>query len=344
MKDWTDSALPRAKAEDDALRAEERFRSAQRMETLARLAGGAAHDFNNVLAAILGHATLAEKAESDAARTLALDEIQRAAERGAYLTRQLLRFARLPEERTASTDLNEAISGTERLLRPLLTSGIQVDLDLDPLVPEVGISPRGVEQVIMNLVVNARDAMRSTGTLTIRTEASSDAGPVLTVQDTGSGIDEATLGRIFEPLFTTKSEEQGTGLGLSTVRSIVEESGGRIDVASAVGVGTTFRVLLPRKSCAHHSVTASRARHREDSSSGIHVGRSATEARAASDVGTPQAVSSGPRFLPTVRDMRTSHWSRFSSSDRGRAEFGRARYSRKTLRNGSHPNASMSCT
>ncbi len=244
MDDWMASAVPRAKAEDDALRAEERYRSAQRMETLARIAGGAAHDFNNVLSAILGYAEIAGRARSDEARVHALKEIRRAAERGADLTHQLLNFARLPHDARGTADVNEAVSSTERLLRPLLPSTIRVELELDPDVPPVGIAPRGMEQVVMNLVINARDAMPTAGTLTIRTETRGDEGAVLIVKDTGSGIEKATLARIFEPLFTTKPAEEGTGLGLSTVRDIVEEGGGRIEVESEVDVGTTFTVFL----------------------------------------------------------------------------------------------------
>jgi signal transduction histidine kinase len=241
-------------------RAEEGLRQSQKMEAIGQLAGGVAHDFNNILTAILGYGNLlAARVESDPSAREEVGEILKAAERAAALTRQLLAFGRRQVLEPVVLPLNELVTNLENMLARLIGEDVVLLTGLDPSVGNVRADRGQLEQVLVNLVVNARDAMPAGGRLRIETavaaldEASAArhglprAGryAVLAVHDTGKGIDEATAKRIFEPFFTTKEKGKGTGLGLSTVHGIVHQSGGGIAVSSEPGTGTTFRVYLP---------------------------------------------------------------------------------------------------
>ncbi len=225
---------------------------AQKMESVGRLAGGVAHDFNNILQAILAHADVALAGLGTGSPPEEhLREIRTAAERGANLTRQLLAFSRREEIHPKILDLNELTAGMLKMLRRVIGEHIEIAFQpgVEPLVVEA--DPGQLEQVLLNLAVNARDAMPDGGRLVIATSIeppSTAGGPrraVLRVTDTGCGMDEATRQRIFEPFFTTKERGQGTGLGLATVYGIVKRHHGSIDVESEPGRGTTFTVRLP---------------------------------------------------------------------------------------------------
>lgn len=222
------------------------FQHAQRMEGLGRLAGGIAHDFNNLLTAIIGYANLAasELPQESAVRT-DLASILDAAGRAADLTRQLLAFARRQPVEPKLVDLTEKISSMDRLLRRVLETGdLVIDMPGGPL--PVMIDPAQLEQVIMNLTVNARDAMPGGGRLTLRAFADPARDlVVLEVEDTGTGMDEATQALIFEPFFTTKAPGEGTGLGLPMCYGVIRQAGGTITVKSQPDQGTTFRIELP---------------------------------------------------------------------------------------------------
>jgi PAS domain S-box-containing protein len=250
----------RHQAEEALRRSEEQLRHAQKMEAVGRLAGGIAHDFNNLLMAIGGHAQLLlRRADDDDPRRASLEEIRRATDRAAALTRQLLAFSRRQVLAPRVMELGQAVLEMERMLERLLGPGVELALHLDPGTPRVLADPSQVEQVVMNLVVNAHHAMPGGGTIRVSTgTAVLGEGDVrrhpflrpgryaeLTVSDSGVGMDEATLERIFEPFFTTREEGKGTGLGLSTVYGIVKQSGGYVLAESAPGAGSTFRVYLP---------------------------------------------------------------------------------------------------
>ncbi len=240
---------------------EDQLRQAQKMEAIGQLAGGVAHDFNNLLSVILTcSAILAEElGPHDPARTDVL-EIQRAGERAAALTKQLLTFSRHQILRPRVLALSQVVIGMEKMLRRLLGASVGLTLLAPSSGGHVRADPGQIEQVIMNLVVNARDAMPSGGQIVIDlatddvTEQSRAHRPEippgryvrLCVSDTGTGMDDATRKRIFEPFFTTKGQGKGTGLGLSTVFGIVAQSGGHLRVESELGVGTTFELYLPR--------------------------------------------------------------------------------------------------
>jgi len=246
----------------DRTRLEEQLRQAQKMEAVARLAGGVAHDFNNLLAAITINADLAMAAPATDPDTVrdALTDIKRAAQGGAGVTRQLLALGRRQIVAPRSVDLNGLIADAERLLRKVLAEDIELVIRPAPDLGTVVADPTQIEQILMNLAVNARDAMPDGGRLTIETaNADLDAeyagahGAVrpgryvmLVVGDTGTGMDRETQARIFEPFFTTKGPGQGTGLGLASVHGIVQQFGGHIWVYSEPGLGTTFKVYLPR--------------------------------------------------------------------------------------------------
>jgi PAS domain S-box-containing protein len=230
---------------------------AQKMEAIGRMAGGIAHDFNNILAAILVNSDwiATELRESHPLYEDAVG-ISTAAQRGAALTRQLLTFSRKQPQELRRVELNAVISDTDRLLRRLLGEDVRLKCSLDPTLGPIMADPSQMEQVLLNLAINARDAMPMGGELRVvsRNVELADprhglaAGPYVTVSvsDTGCGMDAATQSRIFEPFFTTKEPGKGTGLGLSTVFGIVRQSGGAVVVESEPGRGSTFTVYLPR--------------------------------------------------------------------------------------------------
>lgn len=223
---------------------ERRLMESHRLEAVGRLAGGVAHDFNNLITAIGGYAGLAlADMPPDDPRRADLLEIQRASSRAAELTRQLLTFARRQVVLPRRVDLRSVVDNTAPMLRQLIgdSAGLVVQRHAEP-VP-VLVDPAQVEQALVNLVVNARDATPHGGMVTIATTMV-DGRPMLSVQDDGCGIPADALPHIFEPFFTTKAPGQGTGLGLATVYGIVEQAGGRIDVDSAVGTGTRFRITF----------------------------------------------------------------------------------------------------
>ncbi|MBL8960429.1 MAG: PAS domain S-box protein, partial [Gemmatimonadetes bacterium] len=236
---------------------EAQLQQSQKMEAIGRLAGGVAHDFNNLLTAIIGYSQIAAiRPGVPAPALLDLKEITSAAHRAAALTRQLLAFSRRQVLEPRVLNLNAVVTGIEVLLRRLIGEDITFTIDLATNVAAVLADPSQLEQVVLNLAVNARDAMPDGGSLVVRTRMAdapdkplstpgSDAGPfvVLEVADTGTGMDEETRLHVFEPFYTTK--ELGTGLGLSTVYGIVQQSGGSIAVDSEPGRGTTFSVYLP---------------------------------------------------------------------------------------------------
>jgi two-component system, cell cycle sensor histidine kinase and response regulator CckA len=241
--------------------AEEALRQAQKMEAIGRLAGGVAHDFNNLLMVIRGQAALSlNTAGAGSALRRELREIVKAAERASTLTRKLLAFGRRQVLQPRVLDLNALVTQVAEILPPVLGADIKVSLDLEPRLWRVRADSAQLEQVIMNLVFNARDAMPGGGDLTIQTancdldaawsrnHPGSQAGPhvMLAVRDTGHGMDEETQSHLFEPFFTTKDTSKGTGLGLATVYGTVNQSGGSIAVSSSVGLGTTIQIYLPR--------------------------------------------------------------------------------------------------
>jgi len=240
---------------------EEMFRQAQKMEAVGQLAGGVAHDFNNLLGVILGYSELLlERAGLNDLQRKDIEEIQNAGVRAALLTRQLLAFSRKEVLQPKVLDLNSVVTGAEKLLHRLIGEDIEVVVVLDPALERVKADPGQLEQIIMNLAVNARDAMPAGGKITIETSnveldetysaehPSTRAGPhvMLAVTDTGCGMDEKTKAHIFEPFFTTKELGKGTGLGLSTVYGIVKQSGGSVWVYTEPEIGTTFKIYLPR--------------------------------------------------------------------------------------------------
>ncbi len=236
---------------------EEQLRQSQKLEAIGRLAGGVAHDFNNMLTAIGGYTALAlEHAETGSTLRGDLDEIRKATDRAALLTRQLLAFSRKQVLMPELLNLNGVVLELESMLRPLIGEDVALTTQLDPALGPIEADPGQLHQVVMNLVVNARDAMPSGGAITIETansdvEENDDAIEpgryvTLTVRDTGQGIDEPTLRQIFEPFFTTKDAGKGTGLGLATVYGIVKQSGGYVAVDSELGVGSAFTIYLRR--------------------------------------------------------------------------------------------------
>ena len=245
------SARLRAEAERRAL--EDQLRQAQKMESIGRLAGGIAHDFNNLLSVMLGHGhLLSSQLDKADPRHRHANAVISAADRAAALTRQLLAFSRKQVLQPTRLELNAVVAGMEKILQQLLRENVELHLILEPDLPTIEADVTQVEQIIMNLAVNAADAMPDGGELTIETSVAvatttDTEEPVvaLRVRDTGTGMTEEVAAHIFEPFFTTKDVGEGTGLGLATVYGIVMQSHGSIEVASAVGEGTTFAIHFP---------------------------------------------------------------------------------------------------
>ncbi|WP_167496555.1 transporter substrate-binding domain-containing protein [Desulfopila sp. IMCC35006] len=245
----------------DRIALEGQLRQAQKMESIGRLAGGVAHDFNNMLSVILGHSELAlETLDPRQPLFGNLQNIRKAAQRSADLTQQLLAFARKQTVAPRVLDLNETVAGMLKMLQPLIGENIALAWLPEKEVGAVNMDPSQIDQILVNLCVNARDAIEGSGKVTIETgtaaldadfrarHADSGAGDYLflTVKDTGCGMDQQTISHLFEPFFTTKTKDKGTGLGLATVYGIVKQNKGHIDVHSAPGQGTTFKIYLPR--------------------------------------------------------------------------------------------------
>jgi two-component system, cell cycle sensor histidine kinase and response regulator CckA len=258
---WIRDLTDRRRVEEALRHSESQLRQAQKMEAVGRLAGGVAHDFNNVLTAIFGYADLlldglplADPRRAD------VEEIKRAANRAAALTRQLLAFSRRQVMQPRRVNLNDVIANLQTLLAKLIGDDIDLRIDPDPAIGEVLADPGQIEQVLMNLAANSRDAMPDGGRLAIAT-ANADVHPedapalaglgpgsfvTLTVSDTGHGIPDDVRPHIFEPFFTTKEQGKGTGLGLATVYGIVKQSGGWIYLDEAPPPGASFKIYLPR--------------------------------------------------------------------------------------------------
>lgn len=245
---------------------EEQFRQSQKMEAVGRLSGGVAHDFNNLLGVIIGYGEIVQAGTpEDSPLKACADEMLKAGHRAAGLTRQLLAFSRQQVMDPRVLDLNIVVKDMEKMLRRLIGEDIRLRTELDPALANIRADQGQIEQVIMNLAVNARDAMPKGGELTLNTSnfrmdedfVRRYPYPVLvgeyvllTVADNGMGMDAVTRARVFEPFFTTKGKGKGTGLGLSTVYGVVKQSGGYIDVISEPRAGATFKIYLPKVTAA----------------------------------------------------------------------------------------------
>ena len=249
----------RKRADESLRQSEERLLQAQKMEAVGRLAGGVAHDFNNLLTAIIGYCQLAERRlERGEVPQQELTGIGAAAQSAAVLTRQLLAFGRKQALQPKVLHLNTLIGGMDEMLRRLIGEDVELVTRLEPSLWRIRADAGQIEQVIMNLVVNARDAMPEGGRVFIQTfnrvvdESGTPGDPpagsyvMLTARDTGTGMTPETMSRIFEPFFTTKERGKGTGLGLATVYGIVRQMNGHISVESQPGAGTIFKILMPR--------------------------------------------------------------------------------------------------
>jgi len=256
---------------------EQQLRQAQRMDAVGRLAGGVAHDFNNMLGVIRGYSELLRSRVCDEVAQEQIEEIKKASDRAASLTRQLLAFSRRQVLQPASLDLNERISQISKMLRRLIGDDVQLIVRPGDSLAAIEADPGQIDQVILNLAVNARDAMPNGGkllleTANIRLDESSlfqqravkpGSYVLLAISDTGCGMDPETLSHIFEPFFTTKEHGKGTGLGLSTVHGIVTQSEGYIWVASQPGQGSTFKICLPASRKRHVQATQDANERRE---------------------------------------------------------------------------------
>jgi PAS domain S-box-containing protein len=239
-------------------RLEREFAESQRMDAVGRLAGGIAHDFNNLMTIVQGYGSLLDaRLDSQSVAHSELDEIMKAAERATVLTRQLLAFGRRQLLQPRVVPVNEVVEETQRMLARLIGENVELTTSLSAGAGAILVDPGQLEQAIVNLALNARDAMPeggrveiSTGELEVEEGGELVAGPgtyvVLSVRDTGIGMDEDTRTHLFEPFYTTKEPGRGAGLGLATVYGVVTQSGGTISVESALGEGSTFRIYLPR--------------------------------------------------------------------------------------------------
>ncbi|MEP0846853.1 MAG: PAS domain S-box protein [Phycisphaerae bacterium] len=255
--DGEDAVLTTLRDVTERRQLEQQLRQAQKMEAIGRLAGGVAHDFNNMLTVILGQVeAIGERGADPRELPAQLAPIRAAAQRGADLVARLLTFARKGSPRLRALTLNDLIAGLDGMLRRLLGERIELRTELSPQLRSVRADPAMLEQVVVNLAINARDAMPAGGVLTIETrnipptEPEGDVpacGPQveLAVRDAGVGMDSFVVARIFEPFFTTKEEHKGTGLGLATCHGIIRQFGGTITVESQPGAGSTFRICLP---------------------------------------------------------------------------------------------------
>ena len=270
----------RMETEDSRRRDDEDVRQAHKMEALGRLAGGIAHDFNNLLTTIGGNASFVMELlpQDDSTTREALGDILAACDRAARFTRQLLAFSRKQVLQSEPLQMGAVVSDMQLMLARLLGPEYTLDVDVSPGLPAIACDRGQMEQVVLNLIVNARDAMPSGGTISVSarlaTEADADAigrmAPqplqtvVLEVVDHGGGIPEDVRERIFEPFFTTKDSGKGTGLGLAMVYGFVRQSGGHVELASAAGTGTTFRIYLPAIATPEPAITTSMPRDRAD--------------------------------------------------------------------------------
>jgi signal transduction histidine kinase len=252
--------LRAAQTQVDLLRSEEQFRQAQKMEAVGRLAGGVAHDFNNLLTVIMSYSELILSGLREEDQVLKdVQEIYKAGDRAASLTRQLLAFSRKQVLKPQVVKVNQLVDSMSNMLARLIKKEIDFTMDLDERLENIHADPGQIEQVVVNLVVNASDAIPEKGAIKITTEnviltegdvkSNPEAAPgpfsLITVSDTGTGMSRQTREQIFEPFFTTKSAGKGTGLGLSTVYGIVKQTKGIIQLDSEVGKGTTFRIYFP---------------------------------------------------------------------------------------------------
>ena len=250
----------RREAEEALSASEDRLRQSQKMESVGRLASGVAHDFNNLLTSMMGFSELLLMADDVGEESRGdIEEIIGCGRKAADLTRQLLAFGRKQVLQPKVVDVSSVVQNTERMLRRLIGADVDLITSASLEAATALVDPGHLDQVLINLVVNARDAMPNGGSLTIETgiadleelppDASAEATPGryvrLAVRDAGSGMDEETRSRVFEPFFTTKSEGKGTGLGLATVHGVIHQSGGFIEIDSELGLGTTFNVYLP---------------------------------------------------------------------------------------------------
>ena len=261
------------RAEKERGNLEAQLRQSQKMEAVGQLSGGIAHDFNNILTVIQGNASLLQGLDLQPSEIRdCASQIVRAGERAAGLTRQLLMFARKQQMQPVHLDLNETVSQMTKMLQRILGEDIALRSEYSPALPLTLADTGMVEQIILNLAVNARDAMPDGGTLSIRTlmESPANSAPpatdtpthvCLAISDTGTGISPEILPRIFEPFFTTKEVGKGTGLGLATVYGIVQQHRGEITVQSAPGTGTTFKVYFPIANISSSSTTEITRRH-----------------------------------------------------------------------------------